>query len=323
MKATLFAPNGQAEFLILRDDGDPNHGDEEVNDGVYSAKVSNLGTYGNGSYRFTVSASSQEGQSSVVPGEAIFGGVENDQVYESRTFSRSFDTYVQINDFPRNNNDLDDDGLDNDQEEPGDADGDGKDNKNDRDSDNDDISDGDGRPNYLDLDSDGDGIEDTFDPNPYEANTRQSGRYAADFLMGSYLFSSDYPFDPEIVYGVRLGYYFTDNIQLRGEFIASQMEESQERNGLMIQANGLFQAEFGGSPFRAYLQGGVGYTEFRAFFPGGSNPSGISYLAGVGLEFPFSGNLRGFVEGRYMNLSSLDFDPNSHYGILWGVRTRF
>jgi hypothetical protein len=329
MSSILKTPNGTQQYVSLYDDGNPLHGDEVAADGIYSAEVSGLAAYGNGSYRFSVYCAADSTVASVVPGETIFSTPPNDQRYDVRTFTRSADTYVVVRDFPSNGNDPDGDGLIN--ELPGDADGDGYDNPNDWDSDGDDISDpvegdgdvdGDGIVNYLDIDSNGNGIVDNLDPRPYDVVVKPFRNFTLDYMMGAYLFSHDLPYDPEIVFGFRVGTDLSKRFRFKGEFIASQMENDQEENGLMIHANGLIEWSITGSTLvRPYLQAGAGYLSFRSFGTV-ADQSGLTPVIGLGLEFPYSARLSGFLEGRWMDLSQLDLKPANQYGILWGVRLK-
>ena len=131
---------------------------------------------GRGIYQVRVRAQAFEG-ARPMPGERIFSGPDVSP-FTVRPFVRVATSafFLNVADLPTApGNDPDGDGIPNDQEGTGDADGDGLPNGRDDDADGDDVpdrvegtadTDGDGKPDFLDTDSDNDGIPDGSDPNP-------------------------------------------------------------------------------------------------------------------------------------------------------------
>lgn len=327
--AYMVAPNGRRQLITLFDDGDPAHEDKIADDGMYNAVVTNLTGFGNGTYRF-VFFNQADTTAKVVAGEAMFSGPTNDQRYHARKFSRAVTVHEVISEFPGNPADPDGDGTTGESQD--DPDGDGLTNDRDDDSDNDDIGDAieglgdpdhDGIPNYLDPDSDGDGIPDVKDPKPYEDSSHKAFRNASmDFLMGTYLFTAALPVDPEIVFGVRIGTAWKEKFMLKGEVIASQMEDDLEQHGLMLNINGLMEYKLTtGRIFNPYVQVGAGYISLKSFGQSGST-SGTTAIVGLGIEVPVTNRAAGFLEGRYIALSNLDIKATNQSAILWGIRLK-
>jgi von Willebrand factor type A domain len=327
--AHMIAPNGSRQLITLFDDGDPAHADKLADDGMYTAAITNLAGFGNGTYRFVV-FNQADTTAKAVAGEEMFSGPSNDQRYPARKFTRAVTVHEVISEFPGNPADPDGDGLTTESQD--DPDGDGLTNDRDGDSDNDDMGDAvegigdpdrDGIPNYLDPDSDGDGLLDNVDPHPYEEKSVKPFRnITVDYLMGTYLFTPDFPYDPEIVFGFRVGTAWKEKYLLKAELIGSQMENDAEQNGLMLNVNALVEVRLTSSAIlNTYVQAGGGYSSFNSFGSVGRQ-SGATALIGLGLEFPFSGKAAGFVEGRYLNFSGLDLKSNHQSAVLWGVRIK-
>jgi uncharacterized protein YegL len=177
--ASVTDPGGAMTRVQMHDDGNPDHGDEVAADGLYSVMVEigdSVGTY-TADVVFDVDPNAVPSPT-VIPGEEPQARGVNPALYpEMERFTRAFPVAGPVGSPTGPTDDLDGDGLRNQEERAGDADGDGLANNRDRDSDDDDLSDldetdhdpdGDGEPSYLDRDSDGDGQDDSEDPDPLQ-----------------------------------------------------------------------------------------------------------------------------------------------------------
>ncbi len=143
--------------------------------------------------------------------------------------------------------DQDGDGLKDDDEVQGDADGDGIPNPLDKDSDNDGINDGqeppgdadqDGLDNVIDIDSDNDGIIDGQDPSPYGGGSGGPfTRWEVGTFSGYFFFDNSLPIYDNFVFGGRAAYNFTPNWSLEGEVSVTPTKDVFANPGRVWQLN--------------------------------------------------------------------------------------
>lgn len=333
MTALMTTPTGASAFIQLNDDGVS--GDDMLSDGMYSADISSIETYGNGIYHFEVYAEADALTAVVIQGDEAPPTVNNQDLYDVRTFERSFSVDVVVNEFPETNtNDKDKDGIPNDVEGNVDTDGDGTLNYLDLDSDGDDHSDldegtddvdCDGIPNFLDTDSDDDGIPDVKDPDPYSAKVdcESKNRFRVGYFMGGYLFKKDFRFDSDLLYGFRFGLYLFRGIQAEAEIILSSQFDNQERHGFLYNANflGTFQLPIIIKIY-PFISGGLGYFNFNGF-SSSTDIDGLSALLGAGFKFRIRPRLAGRLEWRYINMFNIDIKQKNHNMIIWGLDIAF
>ncbi|MEO0731656.1 MAG: outer membrane beta-barrel protein [Bacteroidota bacterium] len=147
-------------------------------------------------------------------------------------------------------------------------------------------------------------------------------RFNMSAFMGAYRFD-DFPYDPCMLFGTRLGLRLREGLEVEGEFLMGSVENRTLEDGFLANVNLRVVAY----PFRSrlikpYGFGGLGYYEFTGF-EGQVPDSRFGWLAGAGASFAFSAKTRGFTELRLAYFPTHPWGQPGQFGAVWGVRRSF
>ncbi len=144
-----------------------------------------------------------------------------------------------------------------------------------------------------------------------------------DFITGPYLFVHHHDYKSVFLTGARLGYEFNPKFAFSLEYMVGQQHDVYNQLGMTHTANGqltyFFYAE-NTTRIRPYLHLGGGFFEFKDFE---KDVLGVAWNTGGGATFNITPTIKGFIEGRYVNLGWLNLGGQHELGVHWGVRAKF
>ncbi len=156
-----------------------------------------------------------------------------------------------------------------------------------------------------------------------DSTKRKEDSFYADFVMGPYLMVDHNLYKSVFLTGARIGYECKTRFAFQIEYMVGNQEDETGQIGTTHTANGhiaYYFSEPNKNRVRPYVYLGGGFFEFKDF---SKDVLGVAWNTGAGSEFNFSPKIKGFIEGRYVNLGWLNLEGRNELGVLWGVRARF
>lgn len=146
--------------------------------------------------------------------------------------------------------------------------------------------------------------------------------FSIDYIMGPYLMVDHHLYKSVFMQGARINYE-TGFAAYGIEYLVGMQEDETGELGTTHSVSAkvdYFLLKNSLSRFRPYAYIGGGFFEFKDF---SKDKLGVAFYTGLGSEFNFSSVVKGFIEGRYLNLGPLKLDGKNEIGVFWGIRVKF